>query len=168
MKKRFLKELQREPEKGKLLHADFQRVSSKTKLKVTVPVKFINEEECHGVKMEGGVLTKAIREIEISCLASNIPESIDVDVLELKLNESIRLTELSLGEGVEIPNLDESNDQMVVNVITPKEIVEEEPIIEDEAEGEAEGEDASTDQADSASEDASAEGEDSAQETPTE
>ena len=73
-----------------------------------------------------------------------------------------------MGEGVEIPNLDESNDQMVVNVITPKEIVEEEPIIEDEAEGEAEGEDASTDQADSASEDASAEGEDSAQETPTE
>ena len=51
-----------------------------------------------------------------------------------------------MGEGVEIPNLDESNDQMVVNVITPKEIVEEEPIIEDEAEGEAEGEDASTDQ----------------------
>ena len=163
-----LKELQREPEKGKLLHADFQRVSSKTKLKVTVPVKFINEEECHGVKMEGGALTKAIREIEISCLASNIPESIDVDVLELKLNQSIRLTELSLGEGVEIPNLDESNDQMVVNVITPKEIVEEEPIIEDEAEGEAEGGDASTDEADSAPEDASAEGEDSAQETPTE
>ena len=117
--------------------------------------------------MEGGALTKAIREIEISCLASNIPESIDVDVLELKLNESIRLTELSLGEGVEIPNLDESNDQMVVNV-SPKEIVEEEPIIEDEAEGEAEGEDASTDEADSAPEDASAESEDSAQETPTE
>ena len=116
--------------------------------------------------MEGGALTKAIREIEISCLASNIPESIDVDVLELKLNESIRLTELSLGEGVEIPNLDESNDQMVVNVITPKEIVEEEPIIEDEAEGE--GEDATTDEADSASEDASAEGEASAQETSTE
>ena len=118
-----LKELQREPEKGKLLHADFQRVSSKTKLKVTVPVKFINEEECHGVKMEGGALTKAIREIEISCLASNIPESIDVDVLELKLNESIRLTELSLGEGVEIPNLDESNDQMVVNVITLRKLL---------------------------------------------
>ena len=125
---------------------------------------FINEEECHGVKMEGGVLTKAIREIEISCLASNIPESIDVDVLELKLNDSIRLTELSLGEGVEIPNLDESNDQMVVNVITPKEIVEEEPIIEDEAEGE----DASTDEGESASEDAPAESEDSAEETSAE
>ena len=147
-----------------MLHADFQRVSSKTKLKVTVPVKFINEEECHGVKMEGGVLTKAIREIEISCLASNIPESIDVDVLELKLNDSIRLTELSLGEGVEIPNLDESNDQMVVNVITPKEIVEEEPIIEDEAVGE----DASTDEGESASEDAPAESEDSAEETSAE
>ena len=97
-------------------------------------------------------------------MASNIPESIDVDVLELKLNDSIRLTELSLGEGVEIPNLDESNDQMVVNVITPKEIVEEEPIIEDEAEGE----DASTDEGESASEDAPAESEDSAEETSAE
>ena len=47
-----LKELQREPQKGKLLHADFMRVSRKTILKVTVPINFINEENCLGVKTE--------------------------------------------------------------------------------------------------------------------
>ena len=49
-----LKELQKDPAKGKFLHADFQRVSSKTKLKVVIPVNFINEEECVGIREDGG------------------------------------------------------------------------------------------------------------------
>ena len=128
-----LKELQRDPAKGKFLHADFQRVSSKTKLKVIIPVNFINEEECVGIKIDGGVVAKAIREIEIMCLAGNIPESIDVDIENLNLGDSIRLTEISLPEGSEIPGLTEETDQMVVSVNTPK-AVEEDPIIEDELE----------------------------------
>ena len=98
-----LKELQRDPAKGKLLHADFQRVSRKTKLKVVIPMNFVNEEDCVGVKNDGGLITKAIREVEIMCLAGNIPESIDVDVSELELGASIRLTEIVLPEGSEIP-----------------------------------------------------------------
>jgi ribosomal protein L25, Ctc-form len=66
-----LKELQKDPAKGKFLHADFQRVSSKTKLKVVIPVNFINEDECIGVREDGGVVAKALREIEIMCLAGN-------------------------------------------------------------------------------------------------
>ena len=128
-----LKELQRDPAKGKFLHADFQRVSSKTKLKVIIPVNFINEEECVGIKIDGGVVAKAIREIEIMCLAGNIPESIDVDIENLNLGDSIRLTEISLPEGSEIPGLNEETDQMVVSVNAPK-AVEEDPIIEDELE----------------------------------
>ena len=128
-----LKELQRDPAKGKFLHADFQRVSRKTKLKVIIPVNFINEEECAGVKVDGGVVAKAIREIEIMCLAGNIPESIDVDIENLNLGDSIRLTEISLPEGSEIPGLTEETDQMVVSVNAPK-AVEEDPIIEDELE----------------------------------
>jgi large subunit ribosomal protein L25 len=128
-----LKELQRDPAKGKFLHADFQRVSRKTKLKVIIPVNFINEEECVGIKIDGGVVAKAIREIEIMCLAGNIPESIDVDIENLNLGDSIRLTEISLPEGSEIPGLTEETDQMVVSVNTPK-AVEEDPIIEDELE----------------------------------
>jgi len=149
-----LKELQRDPAKGKLLHADFQRVSRKTKLKVVIPVNFVNEDDCEGIKNEGGVISKSIREIEILCSAGNIPESIDVDVIDLPLGGSIRLTELNLPEGSEIPGLDETTDQMIVSINAPKAVVEEEPIVDDEAEGEAveaaseDGEDSSSDDAD--------------------
>ena len=128
-----LKELQKDPAKGKFLHADFQRVSSKTKLKVVIPVNFIKEEECIGVKVDGGVVTKTIREIEIMCIAGNIPESIDVDIESLNLGDSIRLTEISLPEGSEIPGLTDETDQMVVSVNAPK-AVEEDPIIEEDLE----------------------------------
>ena len=138
-----LKELQKDPAKGKFLHADFQRVSRKTKLKVVIPVSFINEDECIGVREDGGVVAKAIREIEIMCLAGNIPESIDVDIENLNLGESIRLTEISLPEGSEIPGLTEETDQMVVSVNAPK-AVEEDPIEEELEDGEtSEGEDSS-------------------------
>ena len=156
-----LKELQRDPAKGKFLHADFQRVSSKTKLKVVIPVNFVNEEECAGVKVDGGVVAKAIREIEIMCLAGNIPESIDVDIENLNLGDSIRLTEISLPEGSEIPGLTDETDQMVVSVNAPK-AVEEDPIVEEDLEdGEvAEGEEAS----DSASEETTSSDEPSSEE----
>jgi len=138
-----LKELQKDPAKGKFLHADFQRVSRKTKLKVVIPVNFINEDECIGVREDGGVVAKTIREIEIMCLAGNIPESIDVDIENLNLGESIRLTEISLPEGSEIPGLTEETDQMVVSVNAPK-AVEEDPIEEELEDGEtSEGEDSS-------------------------
>ena len=139
-----LKALQKDPAKGKFLHADFQRVSSKTKLKVIIPVNFVNEEECAGVKVDGGVVAKTIREIEIMCLAGNIPESIDVDIENLNLGDSIRLTEISLPEGSEIPGLTDETDQMVVSVNAPK-AVEEDPIVEEDLEdGEvAESEEAS-------------------------
>ena len=138
-----LKELQKDPAKGKFLHADFQRVSRKTKLKVVIPVNFINEDECIGVREDGGVVAKAIREIEIMCLAGNIPESIDVDIENLNLGDSMRLTEISLPEGSEIPGLTEETDQMVVSVNAPK-AVEEDAIEEELEDGEtSEGEDSS-------------------------
>ena len=135
-----LKELQKDPAKGKFLHADFQRVSSKTKLKVIIPVNFLNEEDCVGIKEDGGVVAKAIREIEIMCLAGNIPESIDIDIANLHLGDSLRLTEISLPEGSEIPGLSDETDQMVVSVNAPK-AVEEEPIIDEALDGEEVSED---------------------------
>tara|TARA_B100001057_G_scaffold397428_1_gene407572 strand:- start:1682 stop:2383 length:702 start_codon:yes stop_codon:yes gene_type:complete len=134
-----LKELQREPMKGKLLHADFMRVSSKTMLKVTIPFSFLNEEDCIGVKTEGGIVTKTMRDIEILCSAENIPEIIEVDVAALNLGDSIRLTDLSLPKGSEIPGLSEETDQMIVSVNAPKAVVEEEPLGDDALEGEDDG-----------------------------
>jgi len=151
-----LKELQKDPAKGKFLHADFQRVSSKTKLKVVIPVNFINEEGCIGIREDGGVVAKAIREIEIMCLAGNIPESIDVDIETLHLGDSIRLTEISLPEGSEIPGLTEETDQMIVSINEPR-AIEEDPVIEetDLEDGEiAEGEETAPDSSESEGEDA--------------
>ena len=151
-----LKELQKDPAKGKFLHADFQRVSSKTKLKVVIPVNFINEEDCIGIREDGGVVAKAIREIEIMCLAGNIPESIDIDIKALHLGDSIRLTEISLPEGSEIPGLTEETDQMVVSINEPR-AIEEEPVIEetDLEDGEiSEGEETAPDSSESEGEDA--------------
>jgi large subunit ribosomal protein L25 len=147
-----LKELQREPVKGKFLHADFQRVSRKTKLKVIVPFRFNGEEDCEGVKTDGGVLAKAISEIEIACLAGNIPEAIEIDITNLMLNEAIRLSDINLPEGAEIPGFDGENDQMIVSVNPPR--AEEEPeILPDSEESEvAEGEGESVEQDDSSEE----------------
>ncbi|MDB3950790.1 50S ribosomal protein L25/general stress protein Ctc [Gammaproteobacteria bacterium] len=142
-----LKELQREPVKGKFLHADFQRVSRKTKLKVIVPFRFNGEEDCEGVKTDGGVLAKAISEIEIACLAGNIPEAIEIDITNLMLNEAIRLSDINLPEGAEIPGFDEENDQMIISVNPPRAEEEEPEILPDGEESEvAEGEEESVEQ----------------------
>ena len=142
-----LKELQREPQKGKLLHADFMRVSRKTILKVTVPINFINEENCLGVKTEGGVVIKTAREIEVSCSAENIPESIDIDIENLNLNESLRLSDVVLPEGAEVPGLTEETDQLVVSVNPPKAVIEDDPMddVDDESESEGETSEATSD-----------------------
>ena len=154
-----LKELQREPVKGKFLHADFLRVSSKTKLKVIIPFKFNGEEECEGVKTDGGVLAKVISEIEIACLAGNIPESIDIDIANLKLNEAIRLSDINLPEGAEIPGFDAENDQMVVSVTPPRAEIEEPEIVPEGEEGDASQADDSSEDQDSAGDEASEEAE---------
>lgn len=145
-----LKELQKDPAKGKLLHADFLRVSRKTKLKVVIPVNFLNEEECLGVKNEGGLLNKTIREIEVMCLAGNIPESIDIDVTDLELGQSIRLTEIKLPDGAEIPGLTEDTDQMVISVNAPKAVEEEPEVVED---GEGSGDEEQTESTEATEED---------------
>ena len=160
-----LKELQKDPAKGKFLHADFQRGSRKTKLKVVIPVNFINEEECVGIREDGGVVAKAIREIEIMCLAGNIPEAIEVDIENLHLGDSIRLTEITLPEGSEVPGLTDETDQMVVSVNAPK-AVEEDPIIDDELEdGEVVDGDDASEEADSAPQDSEENKDDSSEES---
>lgn len=97
-----LRDLQRHPYKNIILHADFQRVDMKSKLHVTVPLHFINEENCHGVKVQGGALSHLLSEVEIQCLPKDLPEYIEVDVLNLELGHTLHLTELKLPEGVEL------------------------------------------------------------------
>ena len=102
------------------------------------------------------LVTKAMRDIEILCSAENIPEIIEVDIAELNLGDSIRLTDLSLPEGSEIPGLTEETDQMIVSVNAPKAVVEEEPLEDDAIGGDEDGADVT----DGASDEGSEESED--------
>ena len=136
----IVKELQRHPATQRVLHADLQRVNPDTKISITVPVRFINEDICIGVKTHGGAIARLINNIDISCLASNLPEYLEVDIAELDVGDSIFLSGLNLPDGVEIPSLalGEDRDQAVVSVTEAKVLDIEPEIVETEGE---EGED---------------------------
>ena len=98
-----------------------------------VPIKFINEDACFGVKNEGGMISKNKNDIELTCLAENLPEFIEVDVAELKLGNSIMQTGLALPEGVDLSNtLLTGQDQPIVSCSTTRASLE----IEEDVEGE--------------------------------
>ena len=97
-----LKDLQRHPYKRMVLHADFQRIDAKAKLTMRVPLHFINETTCVGVKTGGGVISHVMTDLEISCLPKDLPEYIEVDLANVDLNETVHLSDLVLPEGVEI------------------------------------------------------------------
>jgi len=94
--------LQRNPSNERVQHVDFQRVSADREINVNVPLHFINEESCVGVKMQGGTLTRTLTEVEISCLPANLPEFIEVDMAEVESGSSVHLSDLVIGEGVTI------------------------------------------------------------------
>src|SRR5690554_3509168 len=101
----LLKVLQRHPANPRDMHADFQRIATGQKVTVHVQLHFTNEETCVGVKQEGGMVFRNLPEVEVSCLPKDLPDFIEVDLLNLKLGESLHLTDLKLPEGVEIPSL---------------------------------------------------------------
>ena len=106
----LLRDLQRHPARPIILHADLQRVSSNEKLKVVVQLHFVNEEACAGVKADGGKVSKAMMDLEVYCLPKDIPEFVEVDVIELKMGESFHISDLKLPEGVESVQLSHGED----------------------------------------------------------
>ena len=134
----ILKELQRHPATQRVLHADLQRVNPDTKISISVPIRFLNEEICKGIKMHGGAISRLINNIDITCLASNLPEYLEVDVAELDVGDSVFLSALNLPEGVEIPSLalGEDRDQAVVSITEAKVLDIEPEVVEEEGDGE--------------------------------
>ena len=143
----ILKDVQRDPQKSHITHIDFLEVDQNVKITVNVPINFINEDTCVGIKKSGGVISHIITEREISCLSNDIPDKIQVDVQELDINQSIHLTEIKLPDGVEfLSGTDKDHDSAIVKCYQP---VEE--VIETEApEAMAEPEDATASKDDEA------------------
>ncbi len=120
--KAILKDLQRHPAKDYVMHADFMRVSDKVAIKVNVPIHFLNEESCHGVKMEGGIIQHQETDIEVSCLPADIPEFIEVDMADVHTGQIVHLSDVTLPAGVTSVALalGEDHDLAIASVIAPK------------------------------------------------
>lgn len=117
-----IKDLQRHPARPVILHADFLRVSEGSVIQVRVPLHFINEEKCVGVKTGGGRILKSMTEIEVTCLPKDLPEYIEVDMLEVELGHTVHLSDISLPEGVSSVALShgKESDHSVATVQPPR------------------------------------------------
>ena len=145
MQKAILKDLQRHPARNTVMHADFMRVDDKVAIKVNVPIHFLNEDTCVGVKMEGGMIQHQATDIEVQCLPGDIPEYLEVDMLEVATGDIVHLSDVPLPEGVTSVALalGEDHDLAIASVIAPKGGADEDEIVaaaaEDEDEAAEEG-----------------------------
>ena len=127
----MLRDWVRHPLKENLLHVDLIRIGAKTRLKVKVPIHTKGDPK--GVKLEGGVFSFILREVEVECLPEDIPEEIQVDISELMVGDGVRAGDLPLGEKVK---LETDPSRPVLHVVAPR--VEEEKPAEEEAAAAAE------------------------------
>ena len=99
-----LRDMHRHPFKPTIMHIDFLRASADRKLRVHVPLHFINESLSRGVKQQCGVVSRALIDIEIACLPKDLPEFIEVDLVDLGMGDALHLSDLKLPDGVELAN----------------------------------------------------------------
>ena len=122
LQRAILRDVQMHPFKSQVMHLDFQRVSRKDTITMTVPFHFVGEEDAPGVKLESGIMSHSMTSVDVTCLGSDLPEYIEIDVSKLGLGESVALGEVTLPEGVEFSSsLQESDMELpVASVLAPK------------------------------------------------
>ncbi|ABR88912.1 large subunit ribosomal protein L25 [Janthinobacterium sp. Marseille] len=96
----LLRDFQVHAYKQLVLHADFQRVDAKQKIHVKVPLHFVNAETSPAVKLHGGIISHVASELDITCLPSDLPEFVEVDLANLDVGHSIHLADIKLPKGV--------------------------------------------------------------------
>lgn len=126
----IVRDLQMHPYKPRVAHVDFQRVSATERLHIPVPLHFIGQESAPGVKLQGGLVAHLMTEVDVSCLPSQLPEFLTVDVSALHVNESIHLSNLTLPEGVVLTDLTHGNDLAVATITMVRESEPEAPVVE--------------------------------------
>ena len=114
------KEVQKHPSKNIFTHIDLQRVVDGTRVNVVVPVVLKNQDKCFGVKIEGGVINHVLKEISVLTDPAKIPESIEVDMEEIKSKEKVRLSSLEIDGSYDFPASLKSQDPVLVSVLTAR------------------------------------------------
>ena len=122
----LLRDVQYHPFKQLVLHVDFQRVDAKTRLHMKVPLHFTNAEESPAVKVDKCTVNHVVTELDVSCMPSDLPEFITVDLVELKKGASLHLKSIKLPKGVSAVTKGSANNPVVVTAIPPL-VIEEAP-----------------------------------------
>lgn len=135
------RDIQFEPVRDFLQHVDFLRLGKGARITVEVACNFLNEEECPGLT-QGGVLNVVRYEIELDCLASQIPEEIDIDLAGLEIGDGVHGSSLTLPEGAVLAITD--RDFTICTIASPT-VAEEPEEAETEGEEAAEGDEATED-----------------------
>ena len=136
-----LKDMQRHPAKSRIMHLDLLRIDKTHKLTMNVPLHFLNEDTCIGVK-DGGSVNHHMSDLEVTCLAADLPEFIAIDMADVELDATIHLSDLTIPEGVEISSLIHGGDDSLpvasVHIRKAALIEEDLPAAEEGEEGEGE------------------------------
>ncbi|MEM7741982.1 MAG: 50S ribosomal protein L25/general stress protein Ctc [Pseudomonadota bacterium] len=110
------RDIQVDPIKDLPMHVDLMRVSAKTRVTVNVPVRFLNDDTCPGLKA-GGVLNVVRHEVEVIAPATEIPEAIEVNLAEAQMDDSLKISSVSLPSGVEVTITD--RDFTIATIAAP-------------------------------------------------
>ena len=114
-----LRDTQWHPYKQQVLHLDFQRVKAGEKLHLKVPLHFVNDEDAPGVKLQNGLITHVMNELDVACLPKDLPEFIEVDLGAIEAGQSIHVSHLNLPKGVDAV-LHGEDDPVVVSCVPPR------------------------------------------------
>lgn len=117
------RDVQIHPVNDFVLHVDFLRVTPKTTITVHVPVHFKNEETCPGIKNKGS-LTIVRHDLELVCLATNIPEDVEIDLTPFNIGDAIKISDVKLPNGVK-PAVT-NRDFTIATIAPPRLLLEEE------------------------------------------
>lgn len=115
----ILRDVQVHPYKIQVAHLDFQRVEATHKIHVKVPLHFKNAEVSPGVKLQGGIASHVMNELDVTCLPADLPEFIEVDLAHLTAGHSMHISEISMPKGVE-PVLHKGEDPVIASITIPR------------------------------------------------
>ena len=110
------KQLQYHPVSDKLIHFDFLRVQENTKVNVEIPIEFLNQEKCPGLK-KGGVLNTVRRLVELTCNANKIPSKLEFDLVNSEIGDAVKISNISLPDGV-APTISD-RDFVIATLVPP-------------------------------------------------
>ena len=114
----ILKDIQIHPAKRIIMHLDLQRIVEGEKIKMTVPIHYLNEEVCVGAKVGGGTIQKTRTEVEVSCFPKDLPEYLEVDLETLELDQILHFSDIKLPAEVDLTDLiaEPPRDEAIVTV----------------------------------------------------